>query len=66
MRTEEKLRVMSQTQHCKRFVEQFKDEFTQKKMFETCKKAKEVEEFRTTHSRRLQLINQSVKDRKFM
>lgn len=38
-----------------------KEEVEQKKEFETQKKAREVEEYRASHSRRLQLIHQAVR-----
>jgi hypothetical protein len=57
---------MSETKNYKKLNEMLKDELEQKNEFETRKKAKEIEDYRRSHSRRLQLISQSVHDRKLL
>jgi hypothetical protein len=66
IRSEERNRLLSETKNYKKFKDMLKEELEQKNEFEVRKKAKEVEDFRTTHTRRLHLINQSVRDRKLM
>ena len=43
-----------------------REEVDQRREFESRKKAKEVEDFRMSQSRRLELINQAMRDRKLL